>query len=249
MAGLVRVVKRERNEPPSRTARRFAPGIATPLRACGARRRVAMRRYFLVKGGVPPFTLSPRSRGQRTKFAAGSFFRAWLTAARTRWRAGKTTPPPHQHGGAQARERRTPVGTARRRRASGRTRTCGMAPLSAWTSAAWVSVFHETARGHVVSLRFAQRVPAPTGRTDRRPAFQAVLALLRGWLDALLVRAAGRHCAVLPLRMARRNRKAYPPPYAPLGRSRCPPRSSPRSPAPSASSATRPASAPAAAPF
>ena len=55
-----------------------------------------MRRYFLVKGGVPPFTLSPRSRGQRTKFAAGSFFRAWLTAARTRWRAGKdnAAPPP-----------------------------------------------------------------------------------------------------------------------------------------------------------
>ena len=106
MAGLVRVVKRERNEPPSRTARRFAPGIATPLRACGARRRVAMRRYFLVKGGVPPFTLSPRSRGQRTKFAAISFFRAWLTAAHTRWRVGKTTPPPHRHGDAQERERR-----------------------------------------------------------------------------------------------------------------------------------------------
>ena len=45
------------------TARRFAPGIATPLRASGARRRVAMRRYFLVKGGGPPFTLSPELAG------------------------------------------------------------------------------------------------------------------------------------------------------------------------------------------
>ena len=88
----------------SRTARRFAPGfrsaaraarrprsgrgwgrgtrlptapgsgIGTPLRAVGALRRVPIRLCQFVKGGVPPFTLSPRSRGRRTRrFAAISF--------------------------------------------------------------------------------------------------------------------------------------------------------------------------------
>ncbi len=123
MAGLVRVVKRERIEPPSRTARRFAPGIATPLRAGGARRRVAMRRYFLVKGGVPPFTLSPRSRGQRTECAA--IYSCWLGSASTRERRSSG-----RHGGAQARERRPPVGTARRRRADGVQLSYGVSPTS-----------------------------------------------------------------------------------------------------------------------
>ena len=39
--------------PRSRTARRFAPGIGTPWRASGARRRVPIRSCLLVKGGMP----------------------------------------------------------------------------------------------------------------------------------------------------------------------------------------------------
>ena len=38
-------------------------GIETPLRASGARRRVPIRRYRLVKGENPPFTLSPELAG------------------------------------------------------------------------------------------------------------------------------------------------------------------------------------------
>ena len=79
------MVKRERSEPPSRTARRFAPAIETPLRACGARRRVPIGRYLFVKGENPPFHTFPRTRRQRTEFAAICFFRAQLTAAHTRW--------------------------------------------------------------------------------------------------------------------------------------------------------------------
>ena len=51
--------------PPFRTARRFAPGIETPLRTGGALRRVPMHQCLLfVKGGKsPPFhTFPPRSQ-------------------------------------------------------------------------------------------------------------------------------------------------------------------------------------------
>ena len=61
------------SHPGSRTARRFAPEIETPLRAVGALRRVPICLYLLVGGGVPPPTPTPRSGRQRTAFAAISF--------------------------------------------------------------------------------------------------------------------------------------------------------------------------------
>ena len=68
--------------PPSRTARRFAPGIETSLRASGARRQVPMRRYLLVKGGrAPPFTHSPRTRRRRTSGSPPFVWRGQLRAA------------------------------------------------------------------------------------------------------------------------------------------------------------------------
>ena len=49
--------------PRCRSARRFAPGIETSLRACGARRQVPICSCFFVKGGVPPFhTFPPDTR-------------------------------------------------------------------------------------------------------------------------------------------------------------------------------------------
>ena len=113
--------------PRSRTARRFAPAPEPP----GASRRnrnslARLRRasassdwslLFCERGESPLSHIPPKTRaanGVRCR----QFFRAWLTAADTRWRTGKTTPPPYRHGDAQARERRPPVGTARRRRAA-----------------------------------------------------------------------------------------------------------------------------------
>ena len=52
--------------PRSRTARRSAPAIETSLPACGGAAASSDWSLLIVKGGVPPFTLSPRSRGQRT---------------------------------------------------------------------------------------------------------------------------------------------------------------------------------------
>ena len=82
------MVKRERIEPPSRTARRFAPRIETSLRASGARRQVPMRRYLFVKGENPPFHTFPRTRRQRTEFAAICFFRALGSTPPRKWSAG-----------------------------------------------------------------------------------------------------------------------------------------------------------------
>ena len=82
--GRIRVVL-DRLGPRPQTARRFAPAIETPLRAYGARRRVPIGRYLFVKGENPPFHTFPRTRRQRTEFAAICFFRAQLTAAHTRW--------------------------------------------------------------------------------------------------------------------------------------------------------------------
>ena len=75
---------------------------------------------------------------------------------------------PTEHHAPQARERRPPVGTARRRRAAERTPSSGVVRLSAGTPAfsvirtgAWYTPF--------AALRAA--VPAPTGRTGQRSAF------------------------------------------------------------------------------
>ena len=82
---------------------------------------------------------------------------------------GWCTSRPHatMQSNALARERRPPVGTARRRRAAGRTPTSGVVRLSAGTPAfsvirtgAWYTPF--------AALRAA--VPAPTGRTGQRSA-------------------------------------------------------------------------------
>ena len=48
--------------PPFRSARRFAPQTETPLRAIGARRRVPVCRFFLVKGGNPLSHFLPKPR-------------------------------------------------------------------------------------------------------------------------------------------------------------------------------------------
>ena len=83
--------------------------------AVGALRRVPIGRCHLVKGGVPPFTHSPRSRGRRT-------------AANGRWRAGTGTPTSfpgsRRHRGPQAqRERVSP------------TRVCPRPSLRRWPEA------------------------------------------------------------------------------------------------------------------
>ena len=130
----------ERGEgaPRFHAARRCAPRIETPLRASGARRRVPIPGFVFVKGGVPPFTLSPRSRGQRTSSLPLFFARSAKRHSLSR-HAGqgtptrRTGPTSDRHHGVQARERRPPVGTARRRRAAGRTPPPRMTPLSAGT--------------------------------------------------------------------------------------------------------------------
>ena len=48
--------------------------IETPLRADGALRRVPIGSCRFVKGGVPPFTLSPLIRRAANKFAAINFY-------------------------------------------------------------------------------------------------------------------------------------------------------------------------------
>ncbi len=73
IAGLVRVVKWERIEPPSRTARRCAPESKLPRALARPSASSDSRLPFCERGARPPFTLSPRSRRQRTEFAATSF--------------------------------------------------------------------------------------------------------------------------------------------------------------------------------
>ena len=97
---------------------------------------------------------------------------------------------------AQERERRPPVGTARRRRASGRTPTCGTAPLSARTLAALV-----TRRKGNADLRPAQ--PAGGGRSRVSPHTGMVLvsALSPSQEVAFPCPAAlplSQHCAARP---------------------------------------------------
>ena len=125
--GRIRVVL-DRLGPRPQTARRFAPAIETPLRACGARRRVPIGRYLFVKGENPPFHTFPRTRRQRTEFAAICFFRAlgstpprqshgWSAglrpASRGSAKPAPTTPAPATP--ISRLERRSPTGIARER--------------------------------------------------------------------------------------------------------------------------------------
>ena len=119
--------------PPFRTARRFAPGIETPLRAGGALRRVPMHQCLLfVKGGArpgasPPFHTFPPTRAPNLRFAAICFLalggtQAGLThiADREEARERLGTPTSGRHRGPQGRERTSPTekkrGRARERR-------------------------------------------------------------------------------------------------------------------------------------
>ena len=81
-------------------------GIATPLRALGARRRVPIRRrHFCERGSSPFHTFLLISRSANKVRCHQSLLLAWCCAVR-----------PH---GMQARERRPPVGTAARSAADG----------------------------------------------------------------------------------------------------------------------------------
>ena len=62
-----------RTETPEREPDSQPSWLETPLP--GARRRVPIGRYLLVKGENPPFHTFPRNRRQRTMFAAMSFLR------------------------------------------------------------------------------------------------------------------------------------------------------------------------------
>ena len=89
---------------------------------------------------------------------------------------GWCTSRPHatMQSDALARERRPPVGTARRRRAAGRTPSSGAVRLSAGTPA--FSVIRTGARyTPFAALRAA--VPGPTGRTAQRSAFPCLRAI------------------------------------------------------------------------
>ena len=142
--------RHERGEgaPRFHAARRCAPRIETSSRAKRATASSDSWFCFCERGASPPFTLSPRSRRQRTSslplFFARSAKRHSLSkhadlrpvlpvgarTARRRRAGGKDPHPPPDDsplgvdpssaGGAQARERRPPVGTARRRRADGK---------------------------------------------------------------------------------------------------------------------------------
>ena len=91
----------------------------------------------------------------------------------------KSRPHATMQRDAQARERRPLVGTARRRRAAGRTPTSGVVRLSAGTPP--ISIIRTDA------FRCAARSGA-----DRRSAFQAVPAILPGRLYAISLRFAQR---------------------------------------------------------
>ena len=100
---------------------------------------------------------------------------------------------PHRQRDAQARERRPLVGTARRRRAAGRTPTSGVVRLSAGTPAFGIirtDAFRCASRSGADRRSAFQAVPAilpgwrsvgVRSRADRRSAFQAVPAILPGW--------------------------------------------------------------------
>ena len=82
--------------PRPRTARRFAPRLETPLHACGARRRIPIRRYRFVKGENPPFHTFPRTRLAANEIRCHRFFRPVAFSARNAgWR-----PPPGANGAA-----------------------------------------------------------------------------------------------------------------------------------------------------
>ena len=67
---------------------------------------IPIGRYFFVKGGGPPFTLSPRTRGQRTEFAAISF-RAFSASPPEEERAARGAPVSDWHRCARAQRNRT----------------------------------------------------------------------------------------------------------------------------------------------
>ena len=125
-------------EPPFRTARRFAPrfrsaaraarrprsrrgwgrgtrlpappgsGIETPLRACGARRRVPIRRNRIVKGGNPLSRFPPKSPAANLRFAAICFSpRSAVCRPFSRGQRNRVLPPEKKRG--DGLERRPPA--------------------------------------------------------------------------------------------------------------------------------------------
>ena len=140
---------------------------------------------FCERGAGAPLSHSPpRSRGQRTEFAAVSFLRAQrrqpLTAPSARKRRPLASSPggarhrpaqrakprnAHRRDGAQARERRPPVGTAARRAATAQTPTIGIAPFSARTPQ-----WQDGARQRSAGLRPASRGSAKPARMTLLPA-------------------------------------------------------------------------------
>ena len=191
--GRIRVVL-DRLGPRPQTARRFAPAIETPLRAYGARRRVPIGRYLFVKGENPPFHTFPRTRRQRTEFAAICFFRAQLTAAHTRWcrrqgnadlrsasrgsaKPAPTTlaPPisrPRTHASPTAQnhgdmERRSPTGIARERET--RTNDATTPPISRPRTHASPTAQNHGERGAPVSDRHRAGARNPPQRPHPPP--------------------------------------------------------------------------------
>ena len=69
--------------PRPQTARRFAPGIETPLRAFGAQRRVPIRLLLIVKGGNPLSHFPPKSPAANRRFAAICFLLTQQYTARS----------------------------------------------------------------------------------------------------------------------------------------------------------------------
>ena len=157
--GRIRVVL-DRLGPRPQTARRFAPAIETPLRAYGARRRVPIGRYLFVKGENPPFHTFPRTRRQRTEFAAICFFRAQLTAAHTRWcrRQGNADLRSASRGSAKPAPTPPPPAnlTATNPRIANRTESRG----------AWSAGLRPASRG---SAKPAPTTPPPANLTATNP--------------------------------------------------------------------------------
>ena len=134
------------------------------MRAYGARRRVPIGRYLFVKGENPPFHTFPRTRRQRTEFAAICFFRAQLTAAHTRWcrRQGNADLRSASRGSAKPAPTTLPPAnlTAANPRIANRAESRG----------AWSAGLRPASRG---SAKPAQRPPAnltakPTHRQPRK---------------------------------------------------------------------------------
>ena len=162
--------------PPFRTARRFAPGIETPLRAGGALRRVPMHQCLLfVKGGArpgasPPFhTFPPVTRAPNLRFAAICFLalggtQAGLThiADREEARERLGTPTSGRHRGPQGREPH--IADREKARPGTGTPTSGRHARCRW---------RRSAAGH-------GNAGLQTGTAARRAANGALLNILQG---------------------------------------------------------------------